>query len=161
MPETNNKIRFFTFVDLIILLGILAVLFGLFLRQPLAEKLESTFVYQDITLVIETEEIDHNAVNVGDVVYFENSSEEAGTVASISFLPKYEYQIGHNGELSYVEKQNAEIVTVKIVGSGKSDELGRYLNGHLFVAPGQVYRLYTENSEFTALLKYVETTDKT
>ena len=159
MSEQKRKIHAFSAVDLIILLGVAAVLCGFFLRAPLSERISGYFSDKRISILFETDEMLHTEIEIGDTVF--SDGVEIGVVTNVSFLPKYEYKLDETNTPYFTEAMGRETVTFRVEGTGKVDKYGTYINGKLFIAPGETLQTYTVGDKWVvSRVKYVETTDK-
>lgn len=154
-PKAKKAVRF-GILDAFIILLVIAIVVGVFLRFNFSDMITKAQNRKDYAITFSIKNIRHTTdeyFNVGDSVYFESDDELFGTLMTYSDLSKFALDkrpsskvFNENGEIIEVSYPNTETridVTGRIKCEGTLSESGFLLNNSTYIAPGQTINIYT------------------
>lgn len=147
----ENKKRF-NIIDAVLVLAILAIFAGVFMRSGFKDKFSQRFEKGEIeyTFVINSiRESSEKCFQNGKKIYSQATQKEIGQITSFEVRPAQAYVEMDNGEIlkSTISGRIDVIVTARVAGSIDSD--GRcMMDGTTHIAPGKEIYAHLDNISF-------------
>ena len=157
--KKNSRFPKFRFLDVVIILLIVAVIAGVFFRQNIPTIFGKAKDLTNVEVSFSVTNVNKNAIDaidVGDVVYFDSDGSHFGTMTAssddakfaLSKLPAYEvfFENGEYKTVYYPDETNRVNAKGKIdcKGAFSNDDGSFMLNGSTYLAAGQTVVICTE-----------------
>ncbi len=147
-----EKKRPVNIVDIVIIIAIVAIIIGPFIRGYLADKFysdKSTSEIEISAVIAKQDKLLLDDISVGDKVYFSDNEKLCGEITSLSYTDSGVYITDDNGERFYATNPQFCDIFLNISAIAKVEDSGTFINGDVFVFPGSHLDLYTSAYEFT------------
>lgn len=168
--ENTKKLPRFGALDAFIILVVIVLIVGIFFRYRLLDVLNAQQNLSDYSVSFYVDNLRYTTpdyINVGDVVYFEDSGAELGVITKESDTNQKPYTVApatetftdSNGNIIDVHYPNETRVSIngKMICSAQVSETGGILvNGNTYIAPGQTINVKTELVTMTIQVRAVE-----
>ncbi len=169
-PEKSKKLPRFGALDAFIILVVIVLIVGIFFRYRLLDVLNAQQNLSDYSVSFSVDNLRYTTpdyINVGDVVYFEDSGAELGVITKESDTNQKPYTVApatetftdSNGNIIDVHYPNETRVSIngKMICAAQVSETGGILvNGNTYIVPGQTINVRTELVTMTIQIKAVE-----
>ena len=142
----KNTFKRFNISDIVIMIGVIALVCGLMFRNPVERILKNMFYQSNIEYVV--------GVSVEDANYLKEGTEIKNifgdSLGTVKFIKPDTAAKDENG---IIVGYKATIETV-----GITDKLGTYIGDSMFIAPRLAIEVYTESNEpIICVVKKIET----
>ena len=166
----SKKTAHFNVVDAVIIVLVIAVALGIYFRFNIIERLWAQSNTDDYAVSFSVKDIRYTTptyINVGDKVYFADSSEFFGTVMSesenvnaLNITPASKYFTDSNGnivEVFYPDGESRVDAKGRVQCAGYYTEDGGFtIDGRTFIAPGQTVTVNTELVTLTVTVTSID-----
>ena len=163
MEFTSEKKSFrFNIFDILILITVLWIILGLFLRpeiEKLFHKAEETLTYTLYAEGLTAEQA--NAIENGCKIYDSKTGRFLGTLSSIKTAPEISYAVMDDGSLAAGNPENLFTLSATASATGYTTNTGTFLKGDMFITSGSVFRAETETATFDFTVKEIIRTNTT
>ena len=142
----KNRLKKFNSSDVVLIIGLLAVISGLLLRNPIERMFTELFYQKNIEYVVSVSANDALVLRAGSEIK-DVHGDFLGVVKSNK--PNTALKDDNGDFLEY----NVTIETV-----GMTDKLGTYIGNSMFIAPRMSLELYSDSGDpITCVVKKIET----
>ncbi len=144
----RTKKSLFNIVDTAIILVLIAIIIGSFVRSRQSSMFFGNDSSFDVTYTILIENADTNIrgnLDKGDVLYLESSSKQAGVISGIRKSPSKTYiEDNDNAEMVIKYDSSRHDLTLTISAKAYKNDNGTFICDSYFIAPGKTIKAYTQ-----------------